>query len=894
MQANTQSSCPAESRLRQFLNDDLTLDPVEQSHLRSCQDCQQTLDRLTDSSFLAPFQSVVIRAEQSLNFLGPAFRSGDIGSINDFAIEEIVDIGGMGTVLRGFDQNLGRAIAVKVLMDQNSSSSYCRFEAEVRAVAKLASPHIVPVYSIGRTSDHRPFMVMPFVAGENLAKHLKKGPMAPRMAAEYVRQVASGLAVAHEAGLIHRDVKPANILIDCADGLAKIIDFGLVREPATQGLTKINVVCGTPEYMSCEQAQGPHEIDARSDIYSLGITLYECLTGTTPFRGQPLEILEQHRSIEPVPPTRLNRLIAKDLETICLKAIAKEPSRRYATVGEFGQDLACYLNGQSIQARPFSGWEKGLRWCNRNRAMTLTVALLVCSLVAGTLISSGMWWLSRRSAAAATKLAQDLQLSRNRMRESVQKFQSKVFSDEALHWQMSQEFRTEMFRDVILYLDEFASLSSGQSNEMEAIVESYLEVAQSAIHVGHYEQAAIAAQRALSHGQRTDAPSSDQLLRRSNATRMLFIAHFKLGDQSREQLESIARQSLAAAKDAARIKPNEVTIECTRISALLTIWETLGNTLESAGTGFEDDLSTPLSERVNQAKRQLEALLLKTISVQEFVTLRRTHMQAYLLSIRLAYGSDTTAADTSTLVSKFDASNLSLKESLRAAKKPLLECNRISGQFRFLLGKSQQASGNLKGAIESLNQSQVDYQKAVNMQPQNRRWRLELAETFRNLAECHWKLDEFLPAKDALNQSILHQVQVLETDPKDITVRLTVIETLIRFGETCLRVEDYPGAYRGFYTAAQDCRLVMMEKNLDEWGLQTRLWALVKSYETLEQFDSATETARTNLHTQNWLAQLGKDGANGPSIASQAAEAIEKRTATTRPRWPEFVRPLQP
>lgn len=889
MHANL-NSCPAETRLRQYLDGDLTLEPAELAHIQACLACQQTLDRLTDSDFLAPFQSAVSLGCHSLNFLGPALRSGDIGSINEFAIEEIVDTGGMGTVLRGYDQKLGRTIALKVLRDQNSSSSYSRFEAEVRAVAKLASPHIVPVYSIGRTSDHRPFMVMPFVDGENLARQLKKGPLTLRLAAEYVRQVASGLAVAHEAGLIHRDVKPANILIDSSDGLAKVIDFGLVREPASRGLTQINVVCGTPEYMSCEQAQRPDQIDARSDIYSLGITLYECMTGTTPFRGQPLEILEQHRSVEPVPPTRLNRLVSKDLETVCLKAIAKDPSRRYATVGDFGQDLANYLSGQPIQARPFSHLEKGLSWCKRNRAMALTITLLACSLVLGTVISTGLWLLARQSAAAANKLAQDLQLSRNRMRESVQKFQSKVFSDESLHWQMSEEFRTEMFRDVILYLDEFASLSSAQATEMQAIVESYLEVAQTAIQVGQYEQAAIAAQRALARGQPTGvAPSSDQLLRKSNAARILFAAHFRIGDQSREQLDSIARQSIAAAEDASRIKPNDVLIECNRFNALLTIWEARANTSGYNGiAGFDEDQSQTLVVRVNQAKRQLEELLPKATSIQERIALRRAQVQAQLLSIRLPID----AADAAELVRSFDANNLSLKESLRSAQKPLLECNRFSGRFRYLLGKSQLTSGNAGGAIESTGQSQIEYQKAVNMQPQNRRWRLELAETQRQLAECHWQLEEYLPARDSLNQAILHLVQVLETDPKDTSVRLTVIETLIRFGETCLSLEDFQGAYRGFYTAAQDCRLVMIEPELKEWGLQTRLWALVKSYDALDRFDSATEAARTNEHTKLWLNQLGN--VFGPSVAAQAAETIEKRFSTTRPPWPEVVLPLQP
>ena len=174
---------------------------------------------------------------------------------------------------------------------------------------------------------------MPLIAGESLRDRLLRSPINGRDAAKIIQQVAQGLAIAHEAGLIHRDIKPANILLDDQDGQAKLADFGLVRTRDDATLTQHDILCGTPEYMSPEQAVNPGKDghDHRSDIYSLGVTLYECLAGIPPFRGEPLAIIDQHRSVEPIRPSRLNPSIPRDLETICLRAISKQPDRRFPT-----------------------------------------------------------------------------------------------------------------------------------------------------------------------------------------------------------------------------------------------------------------------------------------------------------------------------------------------------------------------------------------------------------------------------------------------------------------------------------------------------------------------------------------------------------------------------------
>ena len=176
--------------------------------------------------------------------------------------------------------------------------------------------------------------------------------MDSRVAADLIAQVADGLSAAHAAGLVHRDIKPDNIMIDMAPNRAKLMDFGLARdETAGENLTRDDVVAGTPTHMSPEQARGNEPLDGRTDLYSLGVTLYEALTGEVPFHGTPQMVLQQVRDDEPRPPRRLNDQVPRDLETICLKAMAKEPSRRYATAVEFAADLRRWQKGEPIRAR---------------------------------------------------------------------------------------------------------------------------------------------------------------------------------------------------------------------------------------------------------------------------------------------------------------------------------------------------------------------------------------------------------------------------------------------------------------------------------------------------------------------------------------------------------------
>ena len=389
--------CPTSETLQQLI--DGTVDDVEQleTHLQSCASCRTQLDHLSSSNVLRPFQADGVYHQNNgrYRFLGESQRDGDIGSINHLFIVEEIGRGGAGIVFRGFDPELSRPVAVKVL-NNDGFRSEARFERESKIAAKIRSDFIVNVHAVGKTDDGRPYLVMPLISGQTLRDLNVEQILDERRATEIILQIGTGLQTLHDSGIVHRDVKPANILIDEEDQRAKLTDFGLARETAGNiTLTQADVLCGTPEYMSPEQSSG-RDATSQSDVYSLGITLYECLTGTTPFRGSPVNILNQHCRVEPIGPRQINPGISKSMENICLKAISKDPSRRYQSSFEFTEDLNRFLNGRPVLAREISSLEKLVLWARRNRRVAV-----LSGLVAGLLLALGVG-----SSMAAWKLKQ--------------------------------------------------------------------------------------------------------------------------------------------------------------------------------------------------------------------------------------------------------------------------------------------------------------------------------------------------------------------------------------------------------------------------------------------------------------------------------------------------------
>ena len=317
--------------------------------------------------------STVIQPRDELRVLGP------------YEIIRMLGQGGMGIVLLGYDPALDRCVAIKLLRsDRNDEESRLRFVREARAAAAIQHDHVVTIHSVANPHAEPPYFVMPYIAGPTLREQLDiDTQFEPARAAQLAVEITRGLSAAHAVGLVHRDIKPDNVMLDPADERAKIMDFGLVRLPDSDGVTQTRTNAGTPEYMSPEQINDQALVDQRTDVYSLGVSLYEMLTGWRPFRGTPHMVMQQVLTDEPRAPRKLNDRIPRDLEVICLKTMEKDPGRRYQTAAELRDDLDRWLRGEAIIARPVGPMGRLLRWRKRQPALAnLATALVLVIAVA--------------------------------------------------------------------------------------------------------------------------------------------------------------------------------------------------------------------------------------------------------------------------------------------------------------------------------------------------------------------------------------------------------------------------------------------------------------------------------------------------------------------------------
>jgi WD40 repeat protein/serine/threonine protein kinase len=446
--------CPPREQFLRLLRG-LLDDGEEQSldvHLKSCPACLKTLNELTDVS--SPMSrgdgprsypplperrtnsSREVAAEApvpSAEFLNrlqnqvrpdsatgkgaaghPRLEAGSddgLPQVEGYQVLGVLGRGGMGVVYKAEQVALRRVVALKMIRSSfvAAPGSRGRFRTEVMAIARLQHPHIVQIFEVGEADD-LPYYALEYVAGGSLADRLTGAPPSPRDAAELMERVARAVHFAHEHGIVHRDLKPGNILLT-AEGAPKIADFGLAKllenEPGTgaalPSITAAELIQGTPCYMAPEQAspgrQG-QQIGAAADVYALGAILYELLAGRPPFRSQsPLETALQVVHEEPTPPRRFRPDVPRDLETICLKCLAKDPARRFASALALADDLRRFQAGEPIRARPVSRTERVLRWGRRNPVIAALLAALALVLIAALALVTWKWRAAVESSA---------------------------------------------------------------------------------------------------------------------------------------------------------------------------------------------------------------------------------------------------------------------------------------------------------------------------------------------------------------------------------------------------------------------------------------------------------------------------------------------------------------
>ncbi|MEM7454887.1 MAG: serine/threonine-protein kinase [Planctomycetota bacterium] len=381
----------------------------------------------------------------------------------DFGGYELLDEiarGAMGVVFKARQKSTNRRVALKMMLAGQlaNDEEIRRFVAEAEAAANLEHPNIVPVYDAGEEKGYH-FLAMGFVDGKSLADLKNEEPLPLRRVCEIVAEICDAIQYAHENKIIHRDLKPANVLLT-RDGQPKVTDFGLAKHvEGSVEMTKSGQIMGTPGYMPPEQASGRiGDIGTCSDVYSLGAVLYDLLTGRPPFRaGSVWETVAQVISGDPVSPRSLNSSVPKDLETICLKCLEKEPHRRYATAGDLRDEIQRFIDGKPILARPVPFWTRGIQWCRRKPLVASLIALATVFLISGTVVSTYFAVLAQERAETAEE---GFQTASEQSRLALSTLQTVIYNIQTKLEGFPQA--RELRRDLLLSVfDDLQEVSAG-------------------------------------------------------------------------------------------------------------------------------------------------------------------------------------------------------------------------------------------------------------------------------------------------------------------------------------------------------------------------------------------------------------------------------------------------
>jgi serine/threonine protein kinase len=503
-------------------------------------------------------------------------RPSDATFVGKFELLERVGEGAFGTVYRARDTQLDRIVAVKLPRADRSLTAEDaeKFQREARNAAQLSHPSIVPIYEVGHDAAV-PYIVSAYIEGLTLADALVRQHLDYKQIASVVFQVADGLDHAHRHGVVHRDLKPSNIMLGRIQGVgnrssdsvrpesrlpipdsrlpatqAFVMDFGLARrDDGDSRLTVEGMIFGTPAYMSPEQARGENNrVDGRSDMYALGVILYELMTGEVPFRGAARMVLQQIINEEPRPPRRLDDKIPRDMETIALKCMAKEQSRRYSTAGALAADLGRYLDGVPILARPVGRLERGWRWAKRKPLVAglsaLVAVLFLVGAVGGT-VASIIIYAKKNEAELSRDSARDrLQLALDTIYKELNLMQEQMEDQPALY-----PLRERLVREAVDGLQQVAvttpvgTVDRGMSTAHERLGDIFLMVGRAQEAREQYEQF-LAIVEGLST---SSAPSGVRRLAPAVARAKLGEACLQMGDVP--AAASYCRQAVVAAED---------------------------------------------------------------------------------------------------------------------------------------------------------------------------------------------------------------------------------------------------------------------------------------------------------------------------------------------------------
>jgi len=798
------ADCLHDEMLQRALAGDLP--PAETAivdvHVQECARCRAVLDRETDhlvlgqwlearrlypaveldatvlGRMLEPFQTPLPPREQtnSVTKEGPASRACEpseplarLGTIGTFRLLDELGRGGMGIVYRAWDEPLRRVVALKVLRpDQAGETDRRRLVREAQLASSFRHDDAVMIHAVVDPPDGLPYLVMEYVPGPTLALLIGSDQRAePRQIVAYVAQVADALHAAHAAGLIHRDVKPGNILIDDRTGRAKISDFGLARAQGGQSsLTQEGFLAGTPTYMSPEQARGESLLDGRSDVYSLGSTLYEALTGETAYRGAPHLVLRRVIEDEPRPLRQLNDGVPRDLETICLKAMNRERARRYQTASELADDLRRWLRGEPIHARPTGRLERTWRWCRRNRRIAGLAASLVFVLCTGFL---GVVWQWRR----AESNLKDSQTNLQHARRAVDQFYTRFYEQGVLAVPGLEKVRHEVLGEMLRYYRDFLEQHRDDPSLRRELAVTCYRIGSLTVDTGNMADAQTVLRRALPDLEvlARSSPSDHDLIEiTSLCFDYLGQAESALGDA--EAARRTYQRGIEFLDAVVRAEPGNLRLPG-RLSMLHgnlanVFWKRgdypLARKAYLQALGLQEELVQRAPEDlryksnlamtynnlafVTNDAREKEALFRKALEIRKHLVEREPTDAMFRRNLARTYqnlgGAQETLGETNDGLRSF-------QESCRLLQQVVVEAPALTvyqadlGQALNALGSALTEQGRLVEGRALFQQAQTLYQKLLHSNPDHAGWRSDWKSLQDNLAKNERRAKESRP-----------------------------------------------------------------------------------------------------------------------------------------------------
>ncbi len=715
--------------------------------------------------------------------------------------------GGMGVVYRARQRGLKRMVALKMILSGSHAGAdqLERFRAEAEAVAHLQHPNIVQIYDVGER-DGLPFFSLEFVDGHSLDQTIARQPQAPRRAAEIVEQLARAMDYAHSQGIVHRDLKPANILLTL-DGIPKVTDFGLVKRlESDSSQTRTGTIMGTPSYMAPEQARGERDIGPPADTYALGSILYTMLTGRPPFMGPtPVDTVMLVINTEPVPPSRLQPKLPRDIEIICIKCLQKEPEKRYASALELAEDLGRFQRGEPILARPVGTAERLWRWCRRNpRVASLAAAVSVLAVLlmlggptAALLINE------QRKEAVASRAAAETSANQARQAQNVAEIAQgaaeaaqKVADENAGIANTQRQLALDTLNQVVTQVEEKlrdrAELNDLRQGVLTLAMEGLENVSRTSetasladrtigaahqrmgdilVRAGKIEEAREQFKKALAIFEKLmDAPEGDlvrwnaalthdglgDVLRKLMADEREALAHYEKALAYRLELEKIATSP--------KLKPFMIRASLAnsygRIAVLLL--EVVGDPAQAA----------QYSEKaIAQGQGLLQELPDHPIAKQALAGAWNLHAEALLHADQLAEARG------------FAEQALAVREELRAKDATGVKARQDVAISLWTLSEIALAEGNASQALEFIQSAHAVRNELFETDPDNPEMQEDLGMSFYRLGIGQLACGLAAEAAESFRSSLEQRGKALAVDPNNSTKHLLYLQAQARCGE---------------------------------------------------------------------------------------------------------------